>query len=527
MRRTRATATVLAGIAILASAALLAWRASEHGPDPGVDPKSAARSTPTDSQEAPPALLEVRGSPTSATLRGSAGGSPEGIGEAAAPVSESVPVTLRLLRSDGGTVDRAYVRIPDDKSSAVAWNPQTGVVSLPRGRQFVEVLGGRFGEWRQPEDFWIDIRAGMPPVEITLRPWRMIVGQLKAAETGQVVRAGAQLRRAQGQTGPAAGHRDECSVELRPPNDGWFSFGTEHELQPGTYVVTATPWMRGPVVATQEVVVTDHAVSVELDLPRRSRADGVTLRLEDSDGQPLKPTTVYIQVMDTDGVRGGGDASLEPLGDGRYWVPTLLPGYTGWPPVSVTISVRSSHGERRTTLPVPNTANEIPIRFEAPARLSLSLTHRNGWLAGTSQVDLWEVRPNGRSLAARVALDKENGTAQFPALQPGDYWLAALGDAEASGMAIALTPVSLKSGENTLEIAAPLLYAVQVHMPHAGLLIMRSDDPFGSGGMLNRGEGAGTIHLPAGKYTLVGGGESTTVEVPGTSEVRLDEKQPR
>ena len=438
--------------------------------------------------------------------------------EAAESAPALVRVPLRLLRSDGGALDRASVRIAGEGAVAIPWDPTTESVELPQGTWSIEVLGGRAGEWRQPEDWSLKVYSGMPMVVVTLRPWRMILGRLRRAEGGPGVPAQVHLR-SLGIDPNADDARSESErVEFRMATVGEFSFGLENELAPGTYEVTGSPWKYGPSLVRTVVEVRDVAAVVELEMPAFDRAAGVRLTVLDPEGRPRTPTSVTLDVVDALGGGGGGGATVDVVAEGELWIPTLLPGYSGNPPVRVILWLQDKDlGVLRVEVPSKGGPDPVIARFARPAGLEVSqigAADAFDWAAGTFQ--LLRVAPGSRRLTARTQGPHAN-PANLGVVQPGDYLLTW----ERRRLVLSLGRVELHSGPNRFEASSPVLHPVTV-VGAGATVYVRSVDPYGTQGFPEVQEGE-PLRLPAGTYVLSSAGRGATVTVPTSSPVTLEE----
>jgi len=511
-------------VAIAATIAFGPWNRTEpEKPDAGVP-----ATTPAPAGLPPPLAAPGRGRPATATSSAEGPGAGERSTGAPSVDPEFAAVTLHLRRSDGRPVDRATVRSADDDAKIYPWDPHTNSIRLPEGRQTLEVLGGRFGEWRQPEDFAIDVRAGMAPVEVTLRPWRMIVGHLRVAAGGPSVQPSAQLRSVRTGVDDAGfeDRRDACAVELGPPADGWFCFGESGQLSPGTYEVSASPWIYGPAGARRTVTVRDEAVVVELDLPGGDRAEGVIVSVLGPDGRPTEPSLLMVDVRDADGGGGGGQATTESLGEGRYWIPTRLPNYSGQDPVEVTIWIRSAtYGERGVVVPVRRNLAPVVVRFESAAELKLAVPSRPDWLARGVNVEVWSPAGSGARLLERTELGAD-GTATFRRLQPGEVRLTASRAGRAAGLCVELSRLELRSGENDVTVTAPVLHPIRI-LGTNRYVYVRATDGARTFGIFDGWPGGDVPGLPAGTYEFRSERRTATVELPAVSDVTLTEPPPK
>ncbi len=291
----------------------------------------------------------------------------------------------------------------------------------------------------------------------------------------------------------------------------------------------ASPWIYGPTRATARVTVRDDAAAVELDLPRTDPAEGVTLRVLGPDGRPHEPRLVTVDVRDEDGSGGGGGATTQVLGPGLFWVPTLLPGYSGKAPVEVTLFVYSApYGIRGIDIPVKRSAAPVEVRFDDPAELRLTIENRSGWLRDAETVEAWiQVRNTRLGLAAApIARD---GTATLVGLQPGEVDLAVAGRGSARGLRLGLGRITLRTGENRRSISLPTLHALRIRNAR-GSLVIQATDGSGTFGVVDVAAGVPDYDapaLPAGSYLLRSGSETATVEIPAVSEVTLTEPPPK
>jgi len=439
-----------------------------------------------------------------------------------------VPVTLRLRRTDGQPVDRASLRVQGEEGHVLPWDPATGLVALPVGRLPIEVLGGRFGEWRQPEDLEIDVRPGMAPVEVTLRPWRMIVGHLRPAAGSPAVPAAARLRTVDAARLGIDEVNESCAVALDPPGDGWFCFGKDHELEPGMYDVSALPWRFGPVRSSIRVTISDGPATVELDLPRAERSDGVVLEVLGPAGEPHEPDLITIDVRDARGGGGGGRTASEKLGDGLYWIPTLLPGYSSLDPVAVTLGVWSTtYGERRVDVAVGRPGPPVVVRYDAPAEVRVVVANLPEPLKGALEVQARVPVANGQRRLASAPLS-EAGVALLRGLQPGPVHLLLASRADPRELLyLGLGRHVLGSGENRIEVTYPLLHPLRVGGIHVWLDIHATDGSGTRGSYVLGSSDHREVSVPAGVYELRSGARTATVEIPSVTEVTFVEPQPR
>jgi hypothetical protein len=221
--------------------------------------------------------------------------------------------------------------------------------------------------------------------------------------------------------------------------------------------------------------------------------------------------------------------------DGTYYLAipqTVRSAYLGDAPSDDLLSLQATHPKYGSKSPELRAGQrEVTILFSAPARLDVLVTgHGDGTFVGRMAVELTRAA-KGAEFARRPGRQEvgQEHAARFDTLDPGGYVLSLQVRSHGEGArfrAVATLEVDLRSGENSVRMAMPLLHGLEVVVPGAreGSRVQLSPIEGGEEALrrlrfatCDGGGRARFEDLPSGEYLFRAGGDKPgkmRIEVP-------------
>lgn len=459
---------------------------------------------------------------------------------------QSVP--LRVLLPNGELAEQAMIRVETNLSgpskrarpSVYRWTREDDTLFLSPGTFGLRAMAGKF----LPAVPQTAGRRGLPEeLQSALIPLEVVSG----ATVGMVA---LQLKSRTGIRGrmifPEEGIRDtagklhllrlsdgqpldlEALLDAKPVKN--VRGGRRYEfldLAPGRYALgleMGRHTIRDRSIVTHRIVdVSSGIVNCDIDIPPLDLTGYLIVRVLGPKGEVLNDVRITVRTS-RNGRSAIGGSTRDA--DGNYMVriyESVRSDYFGAGSDDSSFQLQATHRLYGTTMvELSRGQTEVEVRFTQPAKLEVLVTGYVG-SSHTGRLFIEANRPDGspirrQGLGARQEKVGDDGVLQLGALEPGPYVLTLLLDEGVGGYGrttVAAQRVQLAAGDNTLSIALPPLFALEVVIPGAESgtevsLQRKAAAGIGSGGWRVSCDAAGAVRfedLIGGEYTIhVGGG---------------------
>jgi RNA polymerase sigma factor (sigma-70 family) len=363
-----------------------------------------------------------------------------------------VPVTVLL---PDGSVATESVQVnwtvpeADVRSGSVMWSADAAVVRVEPGPW---TLTAELGKDLRSQGARIDARVGTPTEPVTLRlEARSVVTGRVLFDPADAGWEGISVVARRRDTGATKSER----VGARPPE---WTFRFE-DLDPGEYDVTAT--LADTSLVEAVVRVTGGRVVRDLEIPRLTAAQRLTVRVVGPDGLPLVADDLTFTVLQrtATGSSSGGGGRPSRLTDGSFLVPLFRDTFPQDPSRSF-LDVRSKRCGAREVEFERGRTEHLEIRFDDAAVFQPTIAGADrSPLASRLRVTLGAPgAPEPRVVSRRQEI--------LP-VPPGRYvaFLSLIDANGATGRVIARVPVELRAGVNPVAIPIPELHSVKLRLP--------------------------------------------------------------
>jgi len=437
-------------------------------------------------------------------------------------------IRVRMRKPDGSEPEQGQVAFRSGSgSSSWGWNSRNPELQVDGGTFEVSASSGENREWSS-EPRTITLVAGDPVVDLDfdLKGRPGIHGRVLFAEgvaDGQPQVYFARI--------PANGEMDEAMLRAAGRGDGvrdhngTFEFRFD-DLLPGPHAVGAARDRNGPILVIERVQVGEGPAKVDLRLPAASRDDYVILHVRDRDGKAAPQARIQTSYRSPTGTSSGGSTVVKRP-DGSLLVFHHSHPWKEDPEATYTISVSLEGLGDRSVEYSKGGPSEFTVRFEPPGAVRAKVTgHRgtpyeNRLSFRLGAPDSPGSRSFGGSRRGGPSLTAD-GVQDLGRVQPGEYLLVLVLEAEPRGGPVGEKPVTVVSGDNEFSLALPILHTLSIHGAQGQVHLRREGDRyFMRFQQAAREDRILFDGLPDGEYKVQAGGETRTVVLPGTTEVRF------
>jgi Carboxypeptidase regulatory-like domain/PDZ domain len=440
---------------------------------------------------------------------------------------------VEVLMPDGTTAKAAIVEmVGEGGTRGLGWRPGSPLTVQP-GAWTVQAKTEDGVLVSDPVEATFVAGEKPPKLTLRLRPRPGIRGKVTFADgvATDSVRVALQPVHGNADPDPVLLERASKTTWVRAHDDMTYTFS---DLAPGTYLIGVLVDRKAVVSAI--VTVAGGMEECDLVVPSPDLSEVVFIRVLGPDGKDLADVSMSTAFRSRTNSRSGGGQSIR-MPDGRWRV--RRPENDDDEPETGGkhfVSARSrSHGVQEVEY-VPGKDHEITIRFEDPAKLTVTIAGYVGsGYENLVTVSLaWPRKDRGhRGAGSNGAIDAEGKVTVGPVVAgPCEIHLS-VSMGENRSATIAKLPITLVAGANEKTIALPRLYTLTIlaEGKHAKqrLGLRAKDGDLRLWGQRPKNGKLVFRGIPAGTYFIESqgrmGGAIMTVTVSGQTTVRFDPKE--
>ncbi len=390
----------------------------------------------------------------------------------------AVPITVDVRMPDGLQAAAAQIGFQNvnDRKSGMPywyWTPGSPTRAVPPGEWKLFPRGGNYNEGAsEPVPITVVAGEAHPVVVIRLTPMPGIVGVIRVPGVAdhQTQTDVELLRQIDGQwmdTRPGRNPgRSDRTREVHGVFRGRITFSFL-DLEAGQYRLRVS--LAGAEALTHDVTVTDKVETLELSLSEPDRDEFVVVRVTGPEGPINERVYFHLHTKVENGSTAGRAEAISKPG-GEHWIArTQINRRDG---ATYILHVRAHELGNRSVEFDPETREVIEIAFESPAFVTIEIV---GYEGHPNRTELFarvhpaddppseiEQRNHLHSLGRYSEQNRRHGP-----LKPGEY-IAELyrGTREMYvPLLLASSQVTLRPGENTVQITVPGMHTLVVDIP--------------------------------------------------------------